>query len=93
MSYSDLLRKSLLYDLFTRRKESGICAAYPKYSEARRMKTQFFQVQDLSENSTAFRKPQKSTTFQMTSNSHSPSPKPPAPTLARWVARPASCKI
>lgn len=28
----------------------------------------------------------------MTSNSHSYNPRPPAPTLARWAARPASCK-
>lgn len=93
MSYSALLKKSLLYDLFARRMDSGICAVYPEHSEARMMKTQFFQAQDLSENSTAFRKPPKSTIFPTASNSRAQSPETPAPTLARWVAGPASCKV
>ena len=58
MSYSTPLRKSLLYDLSARRKGSGISAVCPKDREATSMKTQFFQAQDLSEKSTALRKPQ-----------------------------------
>lgn len=41
---------------FARQEESGICAVHPEYSEAKMMETQFFQAQDLSENSTVFRK-------------------------------------
>lgn len=58
MSYRALLSESLPYDLFARRKEPGICAVYSKYSKARMMKIQFSQARDLSENCTAFRKPQ-----------------------------------
>lgn len=74
--------QSLLYELLARQKESGISAVCPEYSEVGMMKTQFFQAQDLSENMQLLVKLDTGLLFQWTSNSH-----PPAPTLARWIAR------